>query len=273
MAIDYAWNRKALFTFGEPGTPGRTWENLDFTFNVKKSTKKEPNTLDLTIYGLSRESADWIREGQKTVRVIAGYEGDVGQIFLGDVDTAIYERDGVETVLNVEASDGGRKYREARINKSYGSDTTLRRVVEEVSQAMGLPLGDVDGIPDIVLADSLVLHGPARNQLDRLRAFGIEVWIQDGEIQIVPKERTAGEGPMISSETGLIGSPRPQFEKDSRKESGVEVVCLLQHRMNPGQRFELQSRQYSGIYKAYEVQHAGDIAGGEWYTTVIAKAS
>lgn len=250
---------------GQAGAASRAWEGLRVSFEVKKSVGWTPNKATLEIYGLTRDSSHAFQEKDAVVRLAAGY-GTPSELFLGDVDRAVREVSGTEAVTKVEASDGGRVFRRSWISKTFAAGSSSTQILSELVAAAGVAVVSATGFSEVLLTQPLVLNGPVRDCLDVLaKAVGAEWSIQGGELQLLPPGALApGEGVLLTPQTGLVGSP-------VRTKTGVEVTCLLQPLIAPGQRFLLESRDFQGVYKAREVTHKGD-SGWEtdFYTRVVA---
>jgi hypothetical protein len=74
----------------------------------------------------------------------------------------------------------------------------------------------------------------------------------------------AGEGPLISQETGMVGMPL-------QTDNGLEVKCLCNPAVTVGGVVRVVSIEphYNGGYKVVSVQHTGDFLQGDWLSTLI----
>uniref|UniRef100_A0A6M3XUG3 Tail protein n=1 Tax=viral metagenome TaxID=1070528 RepID=A0A6M3XUG3_9ZZZZ len=257
---------------GLAGGLARSWDGLRTAFSVERTSTRAPNSAKVTLYNLSRDSAAWCRRPGQVLRLSAGYEVP-SQLFLGDIDRAERSEAAADCTVEIEATDGGRRFREARISRSYSLEVTASLVLADLATALGVPLGSLGALGDVRMGEGLTLVGPVRDNLDRMAILLNAHWsIQDGALQVLgDSDIRAQVGPLLTPQTGLVGSPRPV--KDSKKKGQIEVVCLLRPEILPGTRFGLQSRDFSGFYRAEDVKHAGDTHGGEWYTTISARES
>lgn len=259
------YGRLVTVEVGQAGQIGRAWSDLRVVFSVDRSVGRTPGKARIDVYNLTRDSSAAFQADGAVVRLLAGYETPVS-IFLGDVDRAIRAHAGTEAVTTVEATDGGRKYREARIARTFDAETTAVQVLDELAAAAGLPIGYLGPLPDVRITQGITLVGPVRDQLDRVVAsLGAEWSIQDGDLQVITAAQALPEAAvLLSPGTGLVGSP--VANKD-----GIELTALLQPSITPGRRFQLRSRLHSGIYRAERVEHTGDTHGQDFYTRIVAK--
>jgi len=246
------YHRQVAIEVGQAGQVGKRWEGLRMGFSVAKGTGRTPNKATIEVYNLSRDSSAAFNEPGAVVRFLAGY-GVPPAIFIGDVDRSVRNPSGVDIVTKIEASDGGRKFRDSRISKTFASELTVANAIEELAAAAGIPIGNLGAIPDVRIGQGTTLDGPVRDELDRMAAIiGAEWSLHDGELQILtPAQTTPQEAVLLTPDTGLVGSPVPT-------KTGIQVTALLQPKIVPGRRFRLESLRYTGVYKADQVEMSGD---------------
>lgn len=265
------WDRCVLVEVGPAGGTARAWSDLRVTFSVKRTLERKPNEAQVSISNLSRDSSAWCRTKGHVLRLSAGYGGVPEQLFIGGIDRAERTETPPDSETKIEAADGGREFRDGRIAKSYAGQVMLSTVLQDLATAMGLGLGFVGTFADVAVTQGLALTGPARDQLDRVcRSLGMTWSIQDGAIQVVlPSGATPEPAVLLTPDTGLIGSPTPVADKKAKGK--IDLICLLQPSLRPGRRFQLESRDFKGIYKAEDVEHKGDTHGQDWCTTITAR--
>lgn len=267
------YGRQVRIEVGLAGLPARACQGLHTTFDVQLGVARTPNKARVEIYNLTEDSAAACQQDEAIVRVLAGY-GTPALIFSGDIDRAVRERRGPDRVTVIEATDTGRKFRAARIAKSFAAQVTLRQVLTELAAAAGLPLGPIGNLGETVVTQGLVLVGPVRDVLDRVAAIAGADWsLQDGQIVLLgPGEDTGELAVDLGPDSGLVGSPAPVRDAQHR-EQGLDVTALLQPAIRPGRRFRLRSDAYTGIYRCDQVQHTGDSWGGDFYSKIRARAA
>lgn len=267
MSSTLLFGRQVVVQFGTPGTTGKSFSDLRVTFRVQMSRSSTPNTGSIQIYNLNPDSIALLQKPDAVIRLLVGY--DVPRlIFQGEpIKGGVkLERQGPDRILSIEAQDGGRSYREARIEVSFATQTTLRQVLDAVSAQLGLPSGTIRIDDDMRFPHGIVLSGSARDVLDRIsRASGADWFVRDGVLQIVPTGGDTGEEAILFSvaQGNLIGSPAPT-------DQGIEVRGLIEPSMRPGRVFRVDSEQYPGQdYVATDVEFVGD-AGWDptFYVTV-----
>lgn len=244
--------RQVIVQVGKPGRRGLSVEGLRVSFDVERSLSSDPNKATIAVYNPAPATVKAFQEPGAVVRLLAGYD-EPALVFVGDVDRAHRRDQGVDRVLVVEAQDGGRRFRESVISQTFPPGATLRDIVDAVAETLSIPRGTVRGVPRVTYAEGLTVTGRSADVLSALlRQGGIKWSVQDGELTILaPGESTPETVPLLSPETGLVGSPEAG-------EDTLDLTALLTPEIRPGRRFRLVSRDYDGIYRAERVQHIGD---------------
>lgn len=259
-------------------------------FDVKRSDTMTPNTADIRVYNLNDETALLIRKEFTTVTLQAGYEGNYGVIFRGNIKQVIIGRESAQdTFIDIIAGDGDRAYNFAIVNTTIKAGATQSDQVKASSEAMsrkGVTLGHVDTLPASQLPRGKVMFGNARNYLRDVAQTTESSWsIQDEKINFVAKRAyLPGERVVLTSKTGMIGSPQQTNE-------GVNVKCLLNPNIRIATKVEINNRSIQalkinlavanspanipapltadGVYYVLVVEHKGDTRGIEWYSSLI----
>ncbi|MFU8802628.1 MAG: hypothetical protein ACNA8W_02355 [Bradymonadaceae bacterium] len=264
------FGRQIIIEIGEPGGEARRWTELRISGRVEKSPARSPNTCIIEVYNPSPVAIALAQVRGVVVRVLAGHSVP-RLLFTGTVNKggAVLAKQGVDRVLTIEATDGGRRFQEAHVNQTFSRELTAEQVFGILADAMGLPLGAVQVGEDVRFSGVSVV-GPVRDALDDLvRSIGARWSVQDGALQVLTDDEDTGEAVVVvSAKSGnLIGSPSPT-------DDGIEFTALLDGRIRPGRRVILESEQYKGTYRAREVQHVFD-SGWEdsFYTVVTGRAA
>ena len=237
------------------GATAKEFSGFRVTFDVKMSTSSTPNSSVIEAYNLNANSVALAQDRAAVVELWVGY--DVPRlVFRGNPtkDGVRMDRRGVDRVLHIESQDGGRAFKEARVNVSFTTPTTLQQVTDEIATQMGLPTGAIRIPSDVTFPKGITLTGPARDVLDRLASSHASEWyIRDGALQFLGAGEDTGESAVVfSSKAGnLIGSP-------SVKDGGVEIVGLLAPSLRPGKVFRVESKDVNGDFTATDVGFKGD---------------
>ena len=249
--------RQIFLDVGVPGSSFRRFADLRISARVRKGLEGEPNSAEIDVYNTSEDSVAATQEDGAIVRLFAGY-GTPRLIFEGSINRggATMTKRGPDRLLSIQAKDGGREFRQARINRTFDRGTTLREVFDALADETGLPLGAVE-IPEAAqLTQGVTLAGRVSDELDRLaRSLDVSISVQDQLIQVVPRDGFAPDQAIrVTSEPNgknLIGSPAPGGD-------GLEVRALLDGRFLPGHRIALDSERFDGVYRVLSLEHVLD---------------
>ena len=268
-------------------------QGLHVSFRVVKTSKKEPNTCELTVYNLAQDHRDRIAQAEKpTVEIKAGYapratagalaavdellsgpsdDPDFGTIFLGNVRDASSTYEPPDWTTSLESGDGEDAIRGSRINKSFPAGTSLATVIRESARSLKVGIGNavkkalegnlLDAGSEFL--NSVTLSGQASKEMDRIiKSAGLEWSIQDGVLQLLdPGKPLEDISIVVTPETGLIGSPT------IGNDGIIRLRTLLNSDIVPGRQLEVSSSvlQGGGLQQTLD---AVDIAlGGGRQTT------
>lgn len=280
---------------------GRRWrvqirdirtETLRCVFRVTKHLKPDPNTIDLKIYNLTedhRKSLENIPERPKdtklaalvsdltahnVVRLEAGYEDGMSQLYLGEVRAAHSSQDGPDVITEVASGDGEKDMQVTRISVPLGPKTSRDVALRAIVKALGCGEGNMDkaieslNVPEGEgYAAGGVLYGSAADEMEAFcKAAQLDWSIQDGKLLLLDRGAAlAGTALSLSSETGLIGSPAV----DSK--GIVTAKTLMIPDLFPGRAVVFDAKSLKGGYRVEECTYQGDTHGAEWYIEIKCK--
>ena len=244
-------------------------------FSVVRDLKKNPNTVDVTIYNLRKDTRTRLQTKNLPTRLEAGYIDNVSQIFSGDLQYGNSLRNGPDWITTLQSGDGNRQYKSARINTSFKGPISPGQVLRRVGQALGLNLGNLTEKADkgslrasLKQFGDIVLSGKAEQELTKItKSMGYSWSIQDGQLQLLePNETIKTADPvLLTNGTGLVGSP------EAGEDGVVSARSLLQPDLLPGRRVRIQSREIDGFFRVEKVTFSGDTWARDWYSDIEAK--
>lgn len=270
---------------------GLDLSELRCKFVVKRSDTMTPNVADIRVYNLEEKTAIRIRNEFKRVILQAGYEGNYGVIFQGNIKQVIIGRESAtDTFIDIVAGDGDRAYNFAVVNATIAAGGTqldqIQAAVGTMSEKGGVTAGHIGDTPAETLPRGKTMWGNARNYLRDVAQTSDKTWsIQDEKVTFVSKKSyLPGERVVLTSKTGMIGTPQQTNE-------GVNAKCLLNPMLKIGGRVEIDNASIErykinltvpnspanipapltadGVYYLLVVEHQGDTRGVEWYSSLI----
>lgn len=281
------FDRRCKVLIGQPPKPDvytlQTVNRLEIDglrtgFKVIKDSQPQPNSIEISIYNLSPANRTACEVKGCRVLLLAGYGDEIAQIASADIRTAQSVKTGVDWITKIEAGDGERAVKFARVNDSWAPGTPVSAVIGKTVKALMLDPGNALSKARQISAEftsGYVQNARASDELTSLlKPHGLDWSIQDGRIEVLGKdEALTEEAPLLSPSTGLIGAPEMGTPAKSGQRTVLKVRSLLQPRIRPGQRFELRSASRSGVFVARKVTHSGDTFGNDWYTDIEATAA
>ncbi len=266
---------------------------LRIKFSVKRSEAMTPNSADIRVYNLQEKTAIQIREEFKTVTLQAGYVGNYGVIFEGNIKQVILGRESAtDTFIDIIAGDGERAYNFAVVKQTIGPGATQSDQLKEVVSAMtpkGVTQGYTAELTPVELPRGKVMFGNAKNYARSIaQTTGTNWSIQDGKIIYVENQGyLPGERVVLTSNTGMIGTPQ-------QTNVGVNVKCLINPRIQVAGRIVIDNKSVQlkkidlnitdpkqiaqsipapvtadGTYFVFVLEHFGDTRGVEWYCSLM----
>lgn len=282
---------------------GLDLSDFRIVFRVEQFDVSIPNTANIRVYNLSRDTANRIQKEFQYVTLQAGYRGgNYGVIFSGTIKQFKRGRvDALTSYLDIFASDGDQAYNFAYVNASMAAGSTVDQRMAKVQEALqpflqdkttaSIPLSA--GTGGLTLPRGKVMFGLGVNYMNNLAATALCTWnIVNGKVVITNVKKYApGTAIQLNAKTGLVFVPEAT-------DNGIEVVCLLNPAIKIGQRIQINNRDINtttftqagqgirpffpnfpatvtndGFYRCLVVNHGGDSRGGnEWYTYITALA-
>jgi len=285
-AADRLYLRKCSLIVGGDGQ-GLELGELRVVFATHKQDVETPNSADIRVYNLAEETARRVQKEFTRVVLQAGYEGNFGLIFGGNVRQVRRGRDGVAPYLDILASDGDRAYNYAVVNTTLAAGNTVADQVKAAQDAMaehGVTPGHTPDLGGQALPRGKVLYGMANKVMRNAAESTDTSWsIQDGACQMVPTQGyLPGNAVVLTAETGLVGRPEQTNE-------GIKVRALLNPTFRVGGRIKLDNASINefktdlrvgafnraprldedGLYRILAVEFRGDTRGTDWCADLI----
>jgi len=270
---------------------------LRIRFTIRRGDIQTPNTADIRVYNLSEQTAQNIQKEFTRVVLQAGYEGNYGVIFDGQIKQVRRGRETqTDTYLDITAADGDSAYNFAMTSISLAAGSTPNDHVGAVLKDMAshnVSGGYIPNLPGNPLPRGKVIFGMSRDVMRNIANNTDTSWsIQDGKLNMVPLNAyMPGEVPVLTAATGVIGLPE-------QTQGGIKLKTLLNPNLKIGQAVKLdnasiQSYKFGlalnqqvqnlfdeqvvklnddGLYYVMIADHTGDTRGNEFYTELTCLA-
>ena len=246
---------------------------LRVAFAIEKSLGKTPNTCTVSISNLAETTRATIQKLPLNLTLAAGFDGDLRQLFVGDILYSSSQASGGTITTKIQVGDGVRAYTSARLTKSYKGVTDPKAVLADLAASMGLSLPTSSAQAQSVFgsfSSGLSITGPSAAQVDKIvKAQGLDWSVQDGQMQILAAGASRpGTAIVVSEETGMIDSPEYGTPPADGKPPELTVKSQLIPEATPGGLIQVQSIGVNGFFRIEKLKHDGDTFGDTWTTTM-----
>lgn len=245
---------------------------ITVSLTVDASNSQDPG--DVAIYNLARDTESQIFDRGKEIVVSAGYEGEVGVIYEGQMQRVQRVRrrsGGIARVTQIKLGTLTRSPVAVRgvqplggvTARSYAGSESVRRIAADLIGDMGLDAATLNAIPASATALNWAWTGAASDALTGLLSAHRLGWYEDsGQIRVRRRGSAAqpdGGHWLVTPATGLVGSPTDTDE-------GVRVELFLNPAVRRGDRVELESENTAGDYTVVAISHQADNWEGKFTT-------
>ena len=268
------FRRRVRVTVGPPGGIGTVVDDrFRVAFTVRKDDTQDANRAEVSIYGLNSDTRTRLLSTDNVMTIEAGYEGALEVLATGNVSAYRVQSDNPEVITILEAGDGLRTLRDARVSLSFEEGVSFQTVLDGITAQMNVGFRDTGTQLVGLYRNGFSFTGKAKEALNKVTArAGVSWSIQNDELQLVTRGGVAiRRAVRLTPQTGLIGSPQTlddlDFVGEDGENTGYRVRCQLQPKIEPGGLIEIDSRDVSGQWRVKNVQHSGDTRASEWITT------
>ena len=237
---------------------------LKIELNIERAVFSQTNRASFSVYNLGLSTRNKIFQDKYNinrwcfVEFYAGYGDNMPLLFKGKVWTAYSEKVGVDVVTSIEAMDTDVIQSYSNVTFEVGTERkeVLQRLVADMPN---ITLGSVGKLGE-PLDSRLVVSDKTFLAIDNLT--GGHAFVDGDKLHVLNNNEVLGDVSVykITSETGLLGTPR-------RQEAQLEIDCVFTPEITVGQMIEIESTtapaQFNGQYKVIGIHHTGVISGAE----------
>lgn len=272
------------FLFSGPGYN----QNLKVTFDIEKTQESQTSKGIIEIWNLNKDTRKQLSQKSWQITLEAGYVGYRHPIYIGDVfmNGVSVRREGPDIVTRIELGSFERQFETTILSRSYPPGTTFLAVLKDLAQTMGVDIS-VALVPasaqQTVFNQGYAVHRSIKRTLTDLCArFSLRWNIQDGELQILPKDAHSGEEAIVlnsgydsnSQEMALAGAQQqvPILKRNTGlidiphiADTGLmRFSSLLNPYLMPGRLVQVISDNVNGFYSVMLAHFVGDSHGQKW---------
>lgn len=265
---------------GPAGAPGLTWKYpLHIKAKMELTSTAAPSKAEIEISNLGQNSISLL-EGKGIEVIVSAGTGAAGVVFKGELlaKDVKHKREGADWITTITPRDGGRKWLDSWYFGSLPAGSTWGAILSDAIAALGLPLGFLG--PNFPAAQvrqaPWICAEPARYAISSIcdGLPGCFWFIDSGKVIVLgPSDTwTPIRVPLISPETGMIGSPEREGA-GSAAAGSVKAKCLYLPELRPGMPYVLKSRHISGGYRATKALGEIDSYGQIWQSAITGRVA
>lgn len=263
--VKFSRNYELTVTF-ENGTSVTLKPPLTLDIDIIRNVLTSANTCSMRIFNLSQINRNQIKKDsfdyglKMQVTLKAGYDQNMPVIFKGNVYQAWSVRESVDYITEIQCFDGGLAFANSIFSGSpFPEGTENRDIVITLIKSMkpqDVDLGVVGAVPGMCTRQNSF----GGNTIDLLNTLTKgKFFIDNGKGNVLQDEEyIAGDIPLVSSRTGLLGTP-------VRQNTFLTFDMIFEPKIVIGQKIKLESqtnKNFSGFYKVISAQHRGRFSEG-----------
>jgi hypothetical protein len=270
------WIRDATLQIG---AKRYTLEGLNFSFEIPFEDSDELPTATITAMNLAASTRDNIKKGDPII-INAGYEGDVGCLFVGKVAALSHKKHATDWTTKIIATVALDEWLSAQVSKTYKQSITAKAMLTDLLNIFGLEVGAFELTEDKVYQRGRVCRGKLKDVLQEIIVSDCKSRLlirPTGQIIINKPENGVNMGYLLTPQTGLLRATDESevipIETDlnsqtpsSEKEENLKTrASLLNYHIGPADIIKIQSQDLNGRFMVVRGRHIGS-RNGDWKT-------
>ena len=262
------------------GSRRYSMDTLDFKFEVNFCDSDELGTAAIEVTNLSENTRNGIKKDDQII-INAGYEGDIGCIFVGQLSEAAHNQGVVDWITKIKATASLDEWLGKQVNKTYHKNIEAQAILSDLLNLFGMEIGKMQLVENPTYPRGKVCKGRLKDVLTEIVTSDCKsrFLIKHGQVIISDPNQSEGQEILLSPETGLlrcsedkvaVQADKPQNTKDgqqekSDKENLVKLPSLLRYEIGPGAAVTVKSKAHNGRFLIKKGQHVGSRTG-KWET-------
>lgn len=236
-------------------------DTLRIDASISKNIVSEVNTATITIYNLSQDTREAIRNQNVSIRLYAGYEGYKKEmVFSGGVKSAVSFRQGPNIITNLVCLAGAGPLIRTTVSKTYTYQVPVSDIVKEIASTIPGIVTDPENIKvaGTVGYSGWSFSGMAKDALDKLgNQFGFSWTIDDGKFVAI-QDRKYIEGKLLLNSANGLRKVSPRLTGLEQFQEGVDIEAEYRPGVNPNHTVQVKSEFDKEIrtYMVYSVDYS-----------------
>ena len=273
------WMREATLQIG---SKVYQMDDLYFEFEVPFEDSDTLQSATFKAYNLAESTRKGIKRGSVII-LNAGYEGDIGAIFVGKVSACSHKHDKTNWITSITATAAMDEWLSSKVTKTYAKGSTGQEIVSDLLNIFGLEVGEFTLAVNKVYDRGLVCNGKVKDLLKQVVVNDCKsrFLIRCGKIIINNPADGVNKGYLLSPETGLLRTDEEKVvievetdldTKKTTEEKDEEAQTkkrnsLLNYHLGPADIIRIQSSDLNGQFIIVRGTHKGS-QSGDWKTEI-----
>lgn len=274
------WKRAATLQIG-----AKVYDlsKLYFTFDIPFVDSEELNTATITAHNLSKATRSEIKKGMAVI-VNAGYEGDIGCIFVGKVSRAASKKEGTEWITTITAATALEEWLTSEVNKTYAAGSKASAVLKDLLNIFGVEIGTFELVEDKEYPRGKVCKGKVKDIVREIVTLDCKsrFLIRNNTVIINDPTNGLNMGYVLSADTGLLKATDEmedtepvtnQTTIDTGEEAEEQTYTrrsLLNYHMAAADVVTIKEHILNGSFLIKAGRHLGNPTG-DWVTEIEVK--
>jgi hypothetical protein len=234
---------------------------ISCSISVNRNSGSSLNTASVDLYNLSESNRNTIRKDKNKTneywgaRVLAGYDGEVYTIFIGNMQEAYTEKKGLDWVTHIEAYDGLYSLQNTRLEITLNEDVNIPEYLKNVIKEKHLASGNLEVIDEKSGKRGVVLEGAMQDVLKE--TFGNNWFIDNEHLYVMKPGAVLTDYAYLVTSDNLLSSPR-------KRDTLIDIDVIFTPKLSVGRIVNLRSmyEQYNGEYQVIGFTHDFEYMGG-----------
>lgn len=248
------WDRKIILRAGDKEF---TNDKFDIEFDVPFSNSATPDVSEITIYNLSNDSIASIKKKAYT-HLNVGYGSDIGSVLVGNIESVNTHSNGVDRVTRLMVSDGATEWRSEEVDKTYKKGVKASYMMRDLANSLGLEVAEIRPARDKTYDGGKTFSSTVGVALVELaKDTNSKIFVDKGKLYIREEAKGTTTGFILSSDTGMIGSPETSTaDVDGKQVRTYNVDSLLNHQISTDSIIRIKSKYVNGDFRVVSGEHS-----------------
>ena len=254
-------------------------DTLNFSFEIPFEDSDELTTATVTAVNLAANTRNNIKKNDPII-INAGYEDDVGCLFVGRVAALSHKKDTTDWTTKITATVALNEWLQGQVNKTYKQDITARAMLVDLLNIFGLEVGDFELAENKIYSRGRVCRGKLKDVLKEIVVSDCKSRLMirpTGQLIINKPDTGINKGYLLSPQTGLLRSTdetevipidtalNSKTPTKDKNENLKTRASLLNYHIGPADLIQIQSLDLNGRFMVVRGKHTGS-RGGDWKT-------